>query len=59
MITEEHFEALRQLRQRSKELGVACAELTGPVAFIHEAFDRGIAKPNREERELLRKLGGL
>ena len=56
MITEEHFEALRELRQASKALGIACAEITGPTAFIHEAFDHVITRPSREERDLLKKM---
>lgn len=56
MITDEHFEALRELKQAYKDLGIACAELSGTSSFIHEAFDRGVTKVTPEERDILRKL---
>jgi len=57
MITEEHFDALRELRQSVREMTVACVNVLGPAALIHEAFDRGAQTVlTRDERDLLGKL---
>lgn len=60
MITEEHFAALREIKQSAKDLILTCTELAGPAAIVHVAFDRDIAEsPLPGERDLLAKISSL
>lgn len=57
MISAEHFEALRAIRQEAQALGLACAALSGASALVHRAFDREVSSRLSDgEDALLRKL---
>lgn len=50
MITDEHFDVLREVREAAKDLQLACVEATGFGSFIHMAMDPEIT-PRLSERE--------
>lgn len=57
MITEEHFVALREVREAARCLGIACTALAGASALVHMAFDRTVSsRLSRREELLLGKL---
>lgn len=57
MITDEHFETLRKVREETKSLRLACIVATGTPSLIHMAFDHGTAvKPMPIETAALGKL---
>lgn len=60
MITEEHFAALRSVREAAAELRLACivAEETG--SLLHLAFDRDVTlRPSKRESALLGKIRAI
>lgn len=57
MPTNEHFEAIRALRQEAEALCAACVALAGTSTFLHMAFDPGILPElSRAEECLVGKL---
>ena len=56
MVTDEHFEALRKVREEAANLRLACitAEETG--SLLHMAYDPGITQRNSPDEAALLKV---
>lgn len=59
-MTEEHLEAVRQLRVEADNLRTACTAETGVSSLLHVAFDREAAPmPRRSDLRLIRELRAI
>lgn len=57
MISQEHFEAAKAVRQAAQGLSLACAVVSGTSALMHMAFDREASpRLSATEDALVRKL---
>jgi hypothetical protein len=57
MITEEHFEALRKIREEAANLRLACIATESTGSLLHLAYDRDISqRTSPSEKALLGKL---
>lgn len=57
MISDEHFVAIRALREQAAVLRSACTNVAGTAAFLHTAYDQKVEpKLSREVSTLLRLI---
>ncbi len=57
MITDEHFEVLRKVREEAASLRYACIAAEQAGSLLHMAYDPGISqRPTRGEQAALRRL---
>lgn len=57
MITDAHFETLRQVREEAANLRLVCTNVEGAGAMLHIAYDGEVSqRTSPKEKALLRKL---
>jgi hypothetical protein len=57
MITDEHFDVLRLLREEAATLRLACIASDQAGSLLHMAYDRGVSqRQSQAEASLLRRL---
>lgn len=57
MITDDHFDALRKVREEAVNLRAVCIDVAGSASLIHMTFDPLVSlRPTKGQRSALNKL---